>query len=191
MARHGDIGCVTVHAGRGQHVGAVHGHALRLVDRGGVAVVEVRLVLQIEGDAASVLQPDGQALGRSLLQHAERAVLHAQRTLVSQDMTRSPGRASVCGRPSRCKRNLRWAGRVVEVLPCVRPVGAAVHKPLGYMEFAERAQFAFARCDAPGRSLVFPAPSHRLLRQTSLLTFSYIPTASDLGGHHAASARAL
>ena len=62
VAGHGDIGGVTVHAGRGQHVGAVHGHALRLVDGGGVAVVKVGVVLQVEGDAAAIGQPDGQAL---------------------------------------------------------------------------------------------------------------------------------
>ncbi|SFW36635.1 hypothetical protein [Nitrosovibrio sp. Nv17] len=40
VARQGDIAAVSVHAGRCQHMGAVHRHALRLVDRGGIAVVD-------------------------------------------------------------------------------------------------------------------------------------------------------
>ena len=53
--------------------------------------------------------------------------------------------SSVCGRPQGCKKILERAERVVEVLPCVRPVDAAVHTPLARMEFEGQVQFAFPR----------------------------------------------
>jgi hypothetical protein len=62
VARQRDIGSVAVHARRGQHMGPVHRHALRLVDRGGIAMIDVGIVLGVEGDAAAIVGAHGHAL---------------------------------------------------------------------------------------------------------------------------------
>jgi hypothetical protein len=41
---------MAVHPGRGEHMRAVHRHALRLVDGGGVAVIDMGVVFGIERD---------------------------------------------------------------------------------------------------------------------------------------------
>jgi len=66
-------------------MGAIHGHALRLVDRGGIAVVDAIVVLQVERDIAAVIGADGHALRADLLDGPERAVLHAKAALVLQE----------------------------------------------------------------------------------------------------------
>jgi hypothetical protein len=66
-------------------MGAVHRHALRLVDRGGIAVIDVGIVLGVEGDAAAIVGAHGHALRADLLDRAERAVLDAQPALVAQE----------------------------------------------------------------------------------------------------------
>jgi len=43
-----DIAGMGIHAGRGQHMGAVDRHALRLVDGGGIAMIDAVVVLQIK-----------------------------------------------------------------------------------------------------------------------------------------------
>ncbi|CAA0093309.1 Uncharacterised protein [Starkeya nomas] len=73
-------------------MGAVYGHALRLVDRGGIAVVDLVVVLQVERDIAPVVGADGHALGADLLDGAERAVLHAKAALVLQEHDAIAGR---------------------------------------------------------------------------------------------------
>ena len=55
VARQGDIAAVGVHARRRQDMRAVHGHALRLVDGRGIAVVDAVVVLQVERDVAPVV----------------------------------------------------------------------------------------------------------------------------------------
>ena len=55
MARQGDIAAMGVHARRRQHMGAVHRHALRLVDGRGIAVVDLGVVLQVEANRSAVV----------------------------------------------------------------------------------------------------------------------------------------
>jgi hypothetical protein len=85
VAGHRDIGTVAVHARRRQHMRAVHGHALRLVDRGGIAMIDVRIILGVESDIAAIVGAHGHALRRHLLDGAECAVLDAQAPLVAQE----------------------------------------------------------------------------------------------------------
>ena len=60
--------------------------------------------------------------------------------------------------PLRMQEVFRGAGAQVQVLPCVRPVGAAVHTPLACMEFADRVQNAFARSRRLDTFPGFPSP---------------------------------
>ena len=85
VAREGDIAAVSVHARCRQHMGAIHGHTLRFVDRRGIAVVDAIVVLQVERHIAAVIGAHGHALGVDLLDGPERAVLHAKPALVSQE----------------------------------------------------------------------------------------------------------
>jgi hypothetical protein len=63
----------------------VHRHALRLVDRRGIAVIDVRIVLGVEGDAAAIVGAHGHALRAHLLDGAQRAILDAKAALVAQE----------------------------------------------------------------------------------------------------------
>ncbi|GAA3277557.1 hypothetical protein GCM10020258_59360 [Sphingomonas yabuuchiae] len=85
MPRQADIGAVAVHAGGGEDVRAIDRHALRLVERRRIAVIDRGIVLRLERDAPASVQPDGHALGADLLDRTERAVLHPQRPLVPQE----------------------------------------------------------------------------------------------------------
>lgn len=55
-----DIAAMGVHARRRQDVGAIHRHALRFVDRGGIAVVDLVVVLEVEGDGTAIVGTHGQ-----------------------------------------------------------------------------------------------------------------------------------
>src|SRR3546814_17799773 len=55
VARERDIGRMAVHAGSCEHMDPVDGHALRLVDRGGVAIIDMGIVFCVKGDAAPVV----------------------------------------------------------------------------------------------------------------------------------------
>ena len=70
VARHGDIGGMAIHARRGQHMGAVHRHALRLVDRGGVAMIDMGVILHVKSDLAAIVGAHRHALGAG---HRDRA----------------------------------------------------------------------------------------------------------------------
>ena len=76
MPRHADIGAVAVHAGGGEDVGVIDGHALRLMESGGVAVIDRGIVLCVERDPRAAVEPNLHPLGRYLLDRAKRAVLH-------------------------------------------------------------------------------------------------------------------
>jgi len=65
-------------------MGAVHSHALRLVDGRGIAVVDLVVVLEVERDIAAVVGTDDHGLRADLLDGSERAVLHAKAALVLQ-----------------------------------------------------------------------------------------------------------
>src|SRR3546814_955451 len=49
VTRHPDIGSMPVHPRRGEHMRPVHGHSLRLVDRGGVAMIDMGVILDRKG----------------------------------------------------------------------------------------------------------------------------------------------
>jgi hypothetical protein len=66
-------------------MGAVRGHALRLVDRRGIAVVDLAVVLQVERDIAAVIGAHGHGLRADLLDGPERAVFPAKPALVLQE----------------------------------------------------------------------------------------------------------
>ena len=85
VARQADIGPVAVHPRRGEHMGAVHRHALRFVDRGRVAMIDVRIILGIEGDVAAIVGAHGHALRANPLDRAQGAVLDAQPALIAQE----------------------------------------------------------------------------------------------------------
>ena len=86
---------------------------------------------------------------------------------------------SVCGRPEGSKK-IEGAERVVEVLPCVRPVDAAVHTPLAHMEFEDQVQVGFARSKRSGH-FCFPDPASPTFLARAVL--------GSLAGHHAGRRR--
>src|SRR3546814_11260757 len=53
VTRHCDIGAVTVHSRCREHMGAVDGHTLRLVDRRRIAVIKVAILFHVERDTRS------------------------------------------------------------------------------------------------------------------------------------------
>lgn len=63
-------------------MGAVHGHALRLVKGGGIAMVDAVVVLKVEGDGSAIINTHGHGLRADLFDGAERAVLHPEPALV-------------------------------------------------------------------------------------------------------------
>jgi len=74
-----------VHTGRRQHMGAVYRHALRLVDRRGIAVVDLVVVFQVELYGSAIVGLHGYRLPADLLDSPERAVLRAKAALVLQE----------------------------------------------------------------------------------------------------------
>ena len=85
VARQGDIAAVGVQARRRQHMGAVHRHALRLVDGRGIAVVDAVVILEVERDVAPIVGAHGHGLRADLLDGPERAVLDAKPAFVLQE----------------------------------------------------------------------------------------------------------
>lgn len=57
-------------------MGAIDGHALRLVERRRIAMIDMGVILGVERDLTAPVQPDGHALRRHPLDRAKRAVLH-------------------------------------------------------------------------------------------------------------------
>ncbi len=92
MARQGDIGGVAVQARRGQHMRAVHRHALSLVDGGGVAVIHMGVGLQIELGRAPAVQAHPERGWAHALDLTQRAVLHAEVAVVLQEHDPVAGR---------------------------------------------------------------------------------------------------
>jgi tRNA-binding protein len=77
VPRQRNIATMGIHPRSCQHMGAVHRHALRLVDRRGIATVDTAIVLQIEADTAPVIGAHGHALCADLFDGTERAVFYA------------------------------------------------------------------------------------------------------------------
>src|SRR6267142_4392106 len=85
VPRQGYVAAVGIHAWRRQHMGAVHRHALRLVDRRRIAMVDLVVVLHVELHRSTVIGAHGHALRVDLFDGAERAVLHAKPAFVLQE----------------------------------------------------------------------------------------------------------
>eukprot|EP01136_Pigoraptor_vietnamica_P029168 Opistho-1_new@87150 len=85
VACHTDIAAMTVHAGCRQHMATVDGHALRLVDRGCIAMIDMSIILHVECDVAPVIGANGHALLIDLFDGAQRAVLHLKAALITQE----------------------------------------------------------------------------------------------------------
>src|SRR3546814_13432187 len=64
---------------------AIDGHALRLVDRGGIAVIDMGVILQVERDRAAIVQRHGHACRRDVLNRTERSVIYPHDALVAQE----------------------------------------------------------------------------------------------------------
>jgi hypothetical protein len=68
----------------GQHKGPVHRGSLKLVDRGGVAVGQVRILLNVKSALAAVVQTDLQHLPANAFNCAQIAVSNVQYSVVFQ-----------------------------------------------------------------------------------------------------------
>ena len=66
-------------------MGAVHCHALRLVDRGGVTMIDMGVFLRIESDFAAIVCSDDHALCAGPFDCAQCAVLDPKPALVAQE----------------------------------------------------------------------------------------------------------
>src|SRR3546814_4681775 len=79
------IGRMTVHPRRRQHMRLIDRHALRFVDGGGIAMIDMGIVLEVERDPPAIVEPHRHAVGGHALDLAQRAVLHAKAALVFQE----------------------------------------------------------------------------------------------------------
>ncbi len=70
---------------------AVHSHALRLVDRRGIAMVDPVVILEVEARVSAIAGLHGHGLSADLLNGSERGVLHAKTALVLQEHDAIPG----------------------------------------------------------------------------------------------------
>ena len=66
-------------------MGAVHRHALRLVDGRGIAMVDPVVILEVEANGSAVVGLHGHGLRADLFDGSERAVLHAKAAFVLQE----------------------------------------------------------------------------------------------------------
>src|SRR3546814_17753420 len=74
-----------VHPRRGEHMRPVHGHSLRLVDRGGVAMIDMGVIFGVERDGSLIIGADGHAPLVHLLDGAKGAVLDLKAAFVFQE----------------------------------------------------------------------------------------------------------
>src|SRR3546814_10616649 len=78
-------------------------HALRFMDGGGIAMIDMGIIFQVERDRSPVIEPHRHAVGRYALDLPQRAVLHAKAAFVFQEhdavaareLAREIGRAHV------------------------------------------------------------------------------------------------
>src|SRR3546814_10055529 len=85
VPRQRHIGRMTVHPRRRQHMRLIDRHALRFVDGGGIAMIDMGIVLEVERDPPAIVEPHRHAVGGHALDMAQRAVLHAKAALVFQE----------------------------------------------------------------------------------------------------------
>mgnify|MGYP001583534084 CR=1 FL=1 len=67
-------------------------HALRLVEGGGIAVIDMGIVLEVERDLPAIVHLHRHALGADALQRAQRSVLHAKAAIVAEEHDPITGR---------------------------------------------------------------------------------------------------
>ena len=65
-------------------MGAIDRDALRLVDGGGIAVVDLGIGLEVEPDAAAIVQPSLDPLGVEPLDGSEGAVLDVKISVIQE-----------------------------------------------------------------------------------------------------------
>src|SRR3546814_14436458 len=63
----------------------IHRHALRLVDRGGIAMIEVAIVFDVERDTAPVVGTHRHVAFADTFDRPKRAVLDLQAALIAQE----------------------------------------------------------------------------------------------------------
>src|SRR6185295_11992188 len=85
VPRQGDIAAMGVHARRRQYMGAVHRHALGLVDGCGIAMVDPIIILEVEANGSAVIGLHGHGLRADLFDDSQRAVLHAKAAFILQE----------------------------------------------------------------------------------------------------------
>src|SRR3546814_18179947 len=68
-----------------QHMGVGDRHPLSRVDSGGIAVIDMGIALEIDGDAPAIIEPHRQSVRRGLIYCADGAVLHAYFAFVLQE----------------------------------------------------------------------------------------------------------
>src|SRR5271156_4087452 len=66
-------------------MGAIHGHALHLVDGRGIAVVDTVIILEVEAHGSAVVSLNGHGLRAYFFDGPERAVLDAEAAFVLQE----------------------------------------------------------------------------------------------------------
>src|SRR5450755_1078296 len=74
-----------IHARRRQYMGAVYRHALRLVDRRRITVVDSIVLLEVEPNGSAVVGLNGHGLRAHLFDGPECAVLYAKASFVLQE----------------------------------------------------------------------------------------------------------
>src|SRR5450631_3647585 len=85
-----------IHARRRQYMGAVYRHALRLVDRRRITVVDPIVILEVEANGSAVVGLNGHGLRAHLFDGPECAVLYAKASFVLQEHDAIPaGEAAV------------------------------------------------------------------------------------------------
>ena len=92
VARQGDIGRMAVQARRCQHMDPINRHALRLVYGGGITVIEIGIVLEVERHGPAGVEPHGHMFGVHCLDDAKRTILDAQTAIVLQEHDAVAGR---------------------------------------------------------------------------------------------------
>src|SRR5467141_2776957 len=74
-----------IHARRRKHMDAVHSHALRLVDRRRITVVDPIVILEVEANGSAVVGLNSHGLCAHLFDGSKCAVLYAEASFVLQE----------------------------------------------------------------------------------------------------------
>src|SRR3546814_8755376 len=71
MPRQRHIGRMAVHAGGGEDMRPIDRHALRFMDGGGIAMIDMGIIFQVERDRSPVIEPHRHAVVRYALRSEE------------------------------------------------------------------------------------------------------------------------